>query len=89
MVPGYLRYLLIAVTSAPNCTSKPEALPRPHFFPFPPRPSFPSFSSHVDLDFVSLCCILHPTDRSYESYLVAFSGSYEIAEASVVDASEY
>lgn len=36
--------------------------------------------------------ILHPTDHSYESYLVASStshGSYEIAEASVVDVSEY
>lgn len=31
-----LRYLLIAVTSAPNCTPKPEALPRPHSSPFSP-----------------------------------------------------
>lgn len=30
-----LRYLLIAVTSAPNCTPKPEGLPRPHPTPFP------------------------------------------------------
>lgn len=37
--PG-LRYLLIAVTSAPNCTPKPEALPRPH-----PAPSPSSFFS--------------------------------------------
>lgn len=60
----------------------------PHLFP--PCPSFLSSScpSHVNLDFVSLCRILHPTDHSY----VAFSASpdsYEIAEALVVNASEY
>lgn len=54
------------------------------FFPVPgPRRSRSRLSSGR---------ILHPTDHSYESYLVACStspGSYEIAEASVVDASEY
>lgn len=71
-----LRYLPIVVTSAPNCTPKPEALPRSHPSPFAPSPPHPSFlfsSCHVDLDFVSPCRILHPTDHSYESYLVAFS----------------
>jgi len=71
-----LRYLLIAVTSTPNCTPKPETLLRLHpslFLLF----SFLSSScpNHVDLDFVSLCRILRPTDHSYESYLVAFSTS--------------
>lgn len=59
----------------------------PHLFPLCPFLSS-SCPSHVDLDFVSLYHILHPTDHSY----VAFSTSphsYEIAEALVVNASEY
>lgn len=91
-----LRYLLIAVTSAPNCTPKPESPPSlslSRTFPLislsflPPVPGPRRSRSRL-----SSRRILHPTDHSYESYLVASStspGSYEIAEASVVDASEY
>jgi len=56
-------------------------------FPFSPVPSRRRSRSRL-----SSRRILHPTDHGYESYLVASStspGSYEIAEASVVDASEY
>lgn len=56
-------------------------------FPFSPVPGPRRSRSRL-----SSRRILHPTDHGYESYLVASStspGSYEIAEASVVDASEY
>lgn len=56
-------------------------------FPFSPVPGPRRSRSRL-----SSRRILHPTDHGYESYLVASStspGSYEIAEASAVDSSEY
>lgn len=53
--PG-LRYLLIAVTSAPNCTPKPESLPSlslSRTFPLISLSFLPPCLNHVDLDLVS------------------------------------